>query len=159
MNKVIIITSGSSASASELVINCLKPYIDVIQVGTTTYGKYQASVTLYDSPDFSLNGVNPSHNYALQPLVLKTLNYLGETDYYNGLDPDIIAYEDSSNLGIIGDLDEPLLSIALDQITLGKNLNNFTEVLDLIGDSSELDVLNKEMYHFIDNYSKNVPFY
>jgi len=38
-------------------------------------------------------------------------------------------------------------------------LNNFTEVLDLIGDSSELDVLNKEMYHFIDNYSKNVPFY
>ena len=154
LNKVIIITSGSSASASELVINCLKPYIDVIQVGTTTYGKYQASVTLYDSPDFSLNGVNPSHNYALQPLVLKTLNYLGETDYYNGLDPDIIAYEDSSNLGIIGDLDEPLLSIALDQITLGKNLNNFTEVLDLIGDSSELDVLNKEMYHFIDNYSK-----
>ena len=154
LNKVIIITSGSSASASELVINCLKPYIDVIQVGTTTYGKYQASVTLYDSPDFSLNGVNPSHNYALQPLVLKTLNYLGETDYYNGLDPDIIAYEDSSNLGIIGDLDEPLLSIALDQITFGKNLNNFTEVLDLIGDSSELDVLNKEMYHFIDNYCK-----
>ena len=59
---------------------------------------------LYDSPDFSLNGVNPSHNYALQPLVLKTLNSLGETDYYNGLDPDIIAYEDSSNMGIIGDL-------------------------------------------------------
>ena len=154
LNKVIIITSRSSASASELVINCLKPYIDVIQVGATTYGKYQASVTLYDSPDFSLNGVNPSHNYALQPLVLKTLNSLGETDYYNGLDPDIIAYEDSSNLGIIGDLDEPLLSLALDQITLGKNLNNFTEVLDLIGDSSELDILNKEMYYFIDNYSK-----
>ena len=154
LNKVIIITSRSSASASELVINCLKPYIDVIQVGATTYGKYQASVTLYDSPDFSLNGVNPSHNYALQPLVLKTLNSLGETDYYNGLDPDIIAYEDSSNLGIIGDLDEPLLSLALGQITLDKNLNNFTEVLDLIGDSSELDILNKEMYHFIDNYSK-----
>ena len=154
MNKVIIITSRSSASASELVINCLKPYIDVIQVGATTYGKYQASVTLYDSPDFSLNGVNPSHNYALQPLVLKTLNSLGETDYYNGLDPDIIAYEDSSNLGIIGDLDEPLLSLALGQITLDKNLNNFTEVLDLIGDSSELDILNKEMYYFIDNYSK-----
>ena len=154
LNKVIIITSRSSASASELVINCLKPYIDVIQVGATTYGKYQASVTLYDSPDFSLNGVNPSHNYALQPLVLKTLNSLGETDYYNGLDPDIIAYEDSSNLGIIGDLDEPLLSLALGQITLDKNLNNFTEVLDLIGDSSELDILNKEMYYFIDNYSK-----
>ena len=154
LNKVIIITSRSSASASELVINCLRPYIDVIQVGTTTYGKYQASVTLYDSPDFSLNGVNPSHNYALQPLVLKTLNSIGETDYYNGLSPNIIADEDSSNLGIIGDLDEPLLSLALEQITLDKNLHNYTEELDLISDSSEFDLLNKEMYYFINNYSK-----
>jgi C-terminal processing protease CtpA/Prc len=154
LNKVIIITSRSSASASELVINCLRPYIDVIQVGTTTYGKYQASVTLYDSSDFSLNGVNPSHNYALQPLVLKTLNSIGETDYYNGLSPNIIADEDSSNLGIIGDLDEPLLSLALEQISFDKNLHNYTKVLDLIGDSSELDILNKEMYYFIDNYSK-----
>jgi len=154
LNKVIIITSRSSASASELVINCLKPYIDVIQVGTTTYGKYQASVTLYDSTDFSLNGVNPSHNYALQPLVLKTLNSLGETDYYNGLNPDILAEEDSSNLGIIGDIDEPLLSIALGQISSDKNFNNYTQVLDLVGDSNELEILNKEMYYFIENYSK-----
>ena len=154
LNKVIIITSRSSASASELVINCLRPYIDVIQVGTTTYGKYQASVTLYDSSDFSLNGVNPSHNYALQPLVLKTLNSAGETDYYNGLSPNIIADEDSSNLGIIGDLDEPLLSLALGQISSDKNLHNYTEELDLISDSSEFDLLNKEMYYFINNYSK-----
>ena len=154
LNKVIIITSRSSASASELVINCLKPYIDVIQVGTTTYGKYQASVTLYDSTDFSLNGVNPSHNYALQPLVLKTLNSLGETDYYNGLSPDIFAEEDSSNLGIIGDIDEPLLSIALEQISSDKNFNNYTQTLDLIGDSNEFNVLNKEMYYYIENYSK-----
>ena len=154
LNKVIIITSRSSASASELVINCLRPYINVIQVGTTTYGKYQASVTLYDSPDFSLNGVNPSHNYALQPLVLKTLNSLGETDYYNGLSPDVFAEEDSSNLGIIGNIDEPLLSIALGQISLDKNFNNYTQELDLIGDSNEFDVLDKEMYYYIENYSK-----
>ena len=159
LNSVIIITSRSSASASELVINCLKPYIDVIQVGTTTYGKYQASVTLYDSPDFSLNGVNPSHNYALQPLVLKTLNSMGETDYYNGLSPNIIADEDSSNLGIIGDPDEPLLSIALAQISSDKNLSNYTELLDLIGDSSEFDLLSNEMYYFIENYSKFVNIY
>ena len=87
-------------------------------------------------------------------MVLKTLNSLGETDYYNGLSPNIIADEDSSNLGIIGDLDEPLLSLALGQISSDKNLHNYTEVLNLIGDSSELDILNKEMYYFIDNYSK-----
>ena len=70
------------------------------------------------------------------------------------LSPDILAEEDSSNLGIIGNIDEPLLSIALGQISLDKNLNNYTEELDLIDDSSELEILNKEMYYFIDNYSK-----
>jgi len=87
-------------------------------------------------------------------LVLKTLNSIGETDYYNGLSPNIIADEDSSNLGIIGDLDEPLLSLALEQISSDKNLHNYTEELDLISDSSEFDLLNKEMYYFINNYSK-----
>ena len=37
LNRVFILTTRSSASASELIINCLKPYINVIQIGTTTY--------------------------------------------------------------------------------------------------------------------------
>ena len=154
LNRVFIITSRSSASASELVINCLKPYIDVIQIGTNTYGKYQASVTLYDSPDFSLNGVNPSHTYALQPLVLKTLNSQGVTDYYDGLSPDIVADESSSNLGVIGDINEPLLSIALSQIYPDKYREDFNIELDLVSDSNSFDILDKEMYFFIDNYTK-----
>ena len=159
LNRVFIITSKSSASASELVINCLRPYIDVIQIGTSTYGKYQASVTLYDSPDFSLNGVNSSHTYALQPLVLKTLNSQGVTDYYDGLSPDIIANENSSNLGIIGDINEPLLSLALSQINTDKYMGNFNVELDLVSDSNTLDILDKEMYLFIENYSKFVESY
>ena len=154
LNRVFIITSKSSASASELVINCLRPYIDVIQIGTSTYGKYQASVTLYDSPDFSLNGVNSSHTYALQPLVLKTLNSQGVTDYYDGLSPDILANESSSNLGVIGDVNEPLLSLALSQIYPDKNRDNFNVEIDLVSDSNFFEILDKEMYFFIDNYSK-----
>ena len=34
-----MITTGSSASASELVINALKPYARVAVIGNTTYGK------------------------------------------------------------------------------------------------------------------------
>ena len=64
LNRVYIIATQSSASASELVINCLDPYIDVIHIGTNTYGKYQASVTLYDAEDFSLEDANPNHTYA-----------------------------------------------------------------------------------------------
>ncbi|MEY4038100.1 MAG: hypothetical protein RIR67_410, partial [Bacteroidota bacterium] len=36
MTKIYILATGSTASASELVINGLKPYIDVVQIGTTT---------------------------------------------------------------------------------------------------------------------------
>ena len=154
LNRVFIITSRSSASASELVINCLKPYIDVIQIGTTTYGKFQASVTLYDSPDFSINGINSSHTYALQPLVLKTLNSQGLTDYYNGLNPDILVEENSANLGIIGNIDEPLLSVALEQINADRRNSIFNEEIDLIGDSNSFNILDKEMYIFIENYTK-----
>ncbi len=39
LNRVYILTTGGTASASELVINGLKPYIEVIQIGTTTIGK------------------------------------------------------------------------------------------------------------------------
>ena len=84
----------------------MKPYINVIQIGTTTYGKYQASVTLYDSGNFSNQNVNPSHNYALQPLVLKTLNANGVSDYFNGINPEYEFEERVFDLGQIGDVNE-----------------------------------------------------
>src|SRR5205085_9218900 len=39
LTRVFIIASGNTASASELVINGLKPFMDVVLVGETTYGK------------------------------------------------------------------------------------------------------------------------
>ncbi|HAT67159.1 MAG TPA: peptidase S41, partial [Flavobacteriaceae bacterium] len=43
LNRVYVLTTSRTASASELVINGLAPYIDVIQIGTNATGKYQAS--------------------------------------------------------------------------------------------------------------------
>ena len=146
LNRVFIITTQSSASASELVINCLDPYIDVIHIGTNTYGKYQASVTIYDSENFNLEGANPNHTYALQPLVLKTLNSIGNTDYFNGLTPDIVLEENTANLGVLGDLNEPLLALALQQITLDRKLIDLISPINLIDDSNQFELLKKEMY-------------
>ena len=146
LNRVFIITTQSSASASELVINCLNPYIDVIHIGTNTYGKYQASVTLYDSENFILEGANPNHTYALQPLVLKTLNSEGNTDYFNGLTPDIILEENITNLGVLGDENEPLLALALQQITLDRKVIDLINPIKLIDDSNKFELLQKEMY-------------
>lgn len=39
ISRVFVLTSNGTASASELVINGLKPYMDVITVGEHTYGK------------------------------------------------------------------------------------------------------------------------
>ena len=116
LNKVYILTTFNTASASELVINGLAPYINVVQVGASTRGKFQASTTLYDSPDFGRSGANPGHTYAIQPLIYKTVNASGVTDYVDGLQPDILIAEDFENLGVLGDPNEPLLQAALNDI-------------------------------------------
>jgi len=119
LSKVYVITTGRSASASELVINGLNPYIDVVQIGTATTGKFQASITLYDSANFGKTGANPGHKYAMQPLVLKSLNSVGFTDYFNGFSPDATMElsEDFGNLGSLGNETEPLLALAIADIT------------------------------------------
>ena len=149
LSRVFILTTRSSASASELIINCLKPYINVVQIGTQTYGKYQASVTLYDSENFSNQNVNRSHNYALQPLVLKTLNVNGVTDYYNGINPDYEYEERAFDMGQVGDLNEPMLNFTLDIIESRISLDLKPELFEYIDDNLKFDFLEREMY--IDN--------
>ncbi len=124
LSRVIVLTTDRSASASELVINGLEPYMDVIQIGETTSGKYQASITLYDSEGFVRDGANSDHTIAIQPLVLQSANANGVTDYAAGLFPDINFREVSAaiagtNLGQIGEPNEVFLKVALDYITDG----------------------------------------
>lgn len=117
LERVYILTSNSTASASELLINGLNPYINVIQIGDHSVGKFQGSVTLYDSPDFTRSAVKPGHNYAMQPLILKTVNAAGFTDFHDGLSPDILQKENLSDLGVLGNPEENLLQLALENIT------------------------------------------
>lgn len=114
LSKVYVLTTESTASASELIINGLEPYINVVQIGETTTGKFQASITLYDSEDFTKDTeVNKNHKYALQPLVLKSANAAGKSDYVDGLEPDFEISEDINNLGVLGEPTEPFLQAAL----------------------------------------------
>jgi carboxyl-terminal processing protease len=145
LSKVYVITTGSSASASEMVINSLKPYIDVVQIGTNTNGKAQASVTIYDSPDFQREGANPNHLYALQPLVATTVNtdYLGVP--FNGLTPDVEVRENVTNFGVLGDSNEPLLAAALAAIQSGRFAID-TQGITPIMDSNTFKPHSKTMY-------------
>ena len=116
LNKVYILTTNATASASELVINCLKPYITVVQIGTTTTGKNVGSITLYDSPTFAKQNVNPRHKYAMQPIVLKIVDKNGFGDYTSGIAPTTPFPESMDDLGILGNPNEPLLNTAINQI-------------------------------------------
>ena len=116
LERVFILTSARTASASELLINGLDPYIDVVHIGDYTVGKNQGSITVYDYINDSRDK-NPNHMYAMQPIVLKIGNVAGYTDFPDGLEPDIFIKESLLNPGILGDIEEPLLRIALDQIS------------------------------------------
>lgn len=148
LNKVYILTSKASASASELVINCLKPYITVVQIGDITTGKNVGSVTLYDSPTFAKQNVNPSHKYAMQPIVLKVVNKDGFGDYTSGIQPNTLLPENLTNLGVLGDVNEPLLQEAINQIIAsGRRPPQVPSVIERdFTDAKAIHPLRSEMY-------------
>jgi C-terminal processing protease CtpA/Prc len=148
LNKVYILTSKSSASASELLINCLKPFINVVQIGDVTTGKNVGSITLYDSPNFGKSNVNPCHKYAMQPIVLKIVNKDGFGEYSTGIAPTTNLRENLSNLGVLGNVDEPLLNAAINQIIAsGKMLPPVPSVIERdFTDSKSINPLGSEMY-------------
>lgn len=105
LSRVFFIVSGGTASASELLINNLKPYMEVKLIGDTTYGKPVGffPVDIY--------------NYSIYPVSFKTVNSAGNADYYSGFAPDKLSPDGVSK--IWGDITEPSLASALTYINTG----------------------------------------
>lgn len=137
LDKIYVLTTASTASASEALINGLRPFIDVTVIGTQTTGKDEGSLTLYDSgADYTDDeGANEEHKKAIQPIVLKFINSEGDTypDDVSGSGSDSptvyafkpspdntvteISIENLNNKPAVGDTDEPLLARAIELIT------------------------------------------
>ena len=115
LKELYVITTDNTASASELLINGLTPYMSIYSVGTNTVGKYVASMTIKDWIDNNLN-VNPKEPYEMQAIVVKISNAAGKSNFYNGLTPDFVVEEDIANLLPFGDPNETLLKPVLDKI-------------------------------------------
>ncbi len=133
LNRVFVLATNNSASASELVMNGLAPYMDVIHIGETTRGKNEFSITLVDDKDgdYIYNKdrerfINTKNSWGLQPLVGRNENADGFSDYTSGLMPDIELPEDITDLGVLGDVNEPLLARALQEITGSSAKIDFT---------------------------------
>lgn len=151
LGEVYILATGSSASASELVMVGLEPYLNVVHIGSTTLGKNQGSLTFVDDPE---NGniydearedqINPENQWAIQPIISRVENSAGFSDYADGLIPDIPLEEDIVNLGTLGDRNEPLLARALQEITgtSAKRSFNVSMPAHLISSSKLVDDRN-----------------
>ncbi|MTI87413.1 MAG: PDZ domain-containing protein [Balneolaceae bacterium] len=111
LDRVFFLTTSGSASASELLINGLAPYMDVVTVGTPTFGKFYGSFVLTGQ------SVTPSHSYAIVPVVLKYANANGVTDFRDGLAPDYEVQEDIVQAVALGDTTDPMIGKVLEIVT------------------------------------------
>lgn len=110
-SKIYVLTSQWTASASELIINGLKPYMEVIIIGEQTVGKNVGSISIYEKN-------NPKNKWGIQPIVSKFFNSKGESDYTAGFVPDhkVTELDDYLQLVSFGDTDDKLLNKALSLI-------------------------------------------
>ncbi len=154
LTKVYIIATNGSASASELVMNGLAPYVDVVHIGETTRGKNEFSITMVDDFDGSYiynpereANINPDNQWAIQPLVGRNENADGFSDYTSGLVPNIVLEEDLANLGIWGDQNEPLLARAIQEITGASGKRSFEVQMpaDVMTSSKMFTILKDNM--------------
>ncbi|MDR0823676.1 MAG: hypothetical protein LBN74_01175, partial [Prevotella sp.] len=121
LNKLYILAGKYTASASELVINGLLPFMKdkIVLIGETTYGKNVGSFTITDED-------NKNNKWGMQPIVFKSFNQLNQSDYANGFTPGIqvqgtVVNEFSgiltNGLKALGDKDETLLAYAIADAT------------------------------------------
>ena len=105
LNRVVVLTTRGTASASELVINSLEPHVSVQLVGAPTFGKPvgQSGFLFCEK--------------ILRPTTFETVNSLGEGQYFDGLPVDCAANDDVST--VVGTEADPMTFSALSLLTNG----------------------------------------
>jgi carboxyl-terminal processing protease len=111
LSRVFVLTAGNTASASELVINNLLPFMQVILIGENTYGKNVGSFTITDP--------NKRWDFGLQPITFKTENANKESNYgtVKGFTPDYILADNVLPYKALGNPAETYLNRALSIIS------------------------------------------
>lgn len=102
VKNVVFIVSGNTASASELVINSLKPITTVTLVGEKTYGK-----------PIGFFPIRIQNKYDVLYSMFETRNSLDQGGYYSGMTPDVKVSTDFGEFDF-GNPSEPLLKAAID---------------------------------------------
>jgi len=107
LDKLVVITTSSTASASELVISGLKPYMNLKLIGSVTHGK---PVGMNIEGDTKLN-------IAVAPICFRNVNSQGYSDYFDGIPVDFAVADNVTQDW--GDTSDACLLAALNYISLG----------------------------------------
>jgi C-terminal processing protease CtpA/Prc len=142
LNKVYFLTTWATASASELVITGLDPYMNVIRIGESTYGKYVGSYVIPDD----------NEKWAMLPIVMKYANANGYTDFADGLTPDYEIYDD-----LVYD-DSAINDDLIYYYPLGNTSDAMTKkAIQLIAGIKTTSVATRSKSIFTSQFSKFVP--
>lgn len=115
LSRVFILATGATASAAEVVINNLKPFMKVKVIGGKTVGKDEASFLIRDQR-------TPRQvDWEMYPIIYKLFNAQGQGGYSGGISPDLELSEFSVlPLVPFGNTNDALLSKALEQVSTQK---------------------------------------
>ncbi|MCD8261172.1 MAG: S41 family peptidase [Bacteroides sp.] len=111
LSDLYVITTSTTASASEAVIYGLRPYMNVTVIGATTEGKNVGS-QVFTNDEYS--------QWILHPITCQVHNSRGESDYSSGITADH-GITDTSDLiwYDLGDPEEKLLKYTIEQVIFG----------------------------------------
>ncbi|WP_035806121.1 S41 family peptidase [Lunatimonas lonarensis] len=112
LNRILFLTSRGSASASELIINCLEPYMETVIIGENTFGKPVGSFPLS-----RFNNTLSANDVELVPITFAIANANGKAEYFGGFSPQFLAGDDVSKNW--GNQQDPRLRAALDYLQFG----------------------------------------
>jgi carboxyl-terminal processing protease len=117
LSKIVVITTRETASASECVMNGLKPYMEVVSIGDTTNGK-----------PVGMNGGDIGKKYFIAPVTFKMVNKNDEGDFFGGIIPLALVSDDITHN--FNDRNEACLQAAISYLENGtaksKSLRAFT---------------------------------
>lgn len=145
LEKIYVLTSKHTASASEATIVCLKPYMDVITIGESTVGKGVGSWNISD----------PKYQYSIQPITMRYYNAESESTPDDGIIPDVYIPDGYTvSKKEIGDISETLLNAALSLMSnqsssrfMNVRANQFDNSLIPIGEPSYVTEFNNKQYN------------
>jgi carboxyl-terminal processing protease len=106
LTRLVVITTRNTASASEAVMNGLKPYMNVVSIGDATDGK-----------PVGMNGWSVGEKYFFWPITFKIINKNNEGDYFDGIAPGKLVVDDITH--DFGDRNELCLKEAIHYLENG----------------------------------------